>query len=120
MDERTKFDREQREFEDLANEALDEACAYIQRKIGVETGDFASMFFSDGIVLNIFKKYINEEVYLNILTKNQLIQKLIENDIKDDPNGDFIGQVLRNGFIGYENKTLEQLRADWFQRLENQ
>jgi hypothetical protein len=66
MDERTQFTKEQKELEDLANEALDEACAYIQRKLSVTTGDFASHFFSDGVVVGIFKKYIDEEVYLKI------------------------------------------------------
>jgi len=61
MDERTQFEQEQREFENLANEALDEACYYIQRKLGVKSGDFASHFFSDGIVLNKLIQYIEEE-----------------------------------------------------------
>ena len=66
MDERTQFTRDQQDLEDLANEALDEACAYIQRKLGIKTGDFASHFFSDGVVVGIFKEYIDEEVYLKI------------------------------------------------------
>ena len=66
MDERTQFTREQKENEDLAIEALDEACAYIQRKLGITTGDLASHFFSDGVVVNLFKKYIDEEVYWKI------------------------------------------------------
>ena len=66
MDERTQFDREQREQEEIATEALDEACAYIQRKLGITTGDLASHFFSDGVVVNLFKKYIDEEVYWKI------------------------------------------------------
>ena len=66
MDERTQFTREQKENEDLAIEALDEACAYIQRKLGVTTGDLASHFFSDGVVVDLFKKYIDEEVYWKI------------------------------------------------------
>ena len=66
MDERTQFINEQKENEDLANEALDEACAYIQRKLGITTGDLASHFFSDGVVVDLFKKYIDEEVYWKI------------------------------------------------------
>ena len=66
MDERTQFINEQKENEDLAIEALDEACAYIQRKLGITTGDLASHFFSDGVVVGIFKKYIDEEVYWKI------------------------------------------------------
>ena len=66
MDERTQFTREQREQEEIATEALDEACAYIQRKLGITTGDLASHFFSDGVVVDLFKKYIHEEVYWKI------------------------------------------------------
>jgi len=66
MDERTQFINEQKENEDLAIEALDEACAYIQRKLGITTGDLASHFFSDGVVVDLFKKYIDEEVYWKI------------------------------------------------------
>ena len=66
MDERTQFINEQKENEDLATEALDEACAYIQRKLGITTGDLASHFFSDGVVVDLFKKYIDEEVYWKI------------------------------------------------------
>ena len=66
MDERTQFTREQKEQEEIANEALDEACAYIQRKLGIKTGDLASHFFSDGVVVDLFKKYIDEEVYWKI------------------------------------------------------
>ena len=66
MDERTQFTRDQQDLEDLANEALDEACAYIQRKLGITTGDLASHFFSDGVVVYLFKKYIDEEVYWKI------------------------------------------------------
>ena len=66
MDERTQFINEQKENEDLAIEALDEACAYIQRKLGITTGDFASHFFSDDVVVDLFKKYIDEEVYWKI------------------------------------------------------
>jgi len=54
---------------EIATEALDEACAYIQRKLGITTGDLASHFFSDGVVVGIFKKYIDEEVYWK--TKDQ-------------------------------------------------
>jgi hypothetical protein len=119
MDERTQFDREERELEDFAQNALDEACAYMQRKLGVTTGDFASHFFSDGVVVDLFKKYIDEEIYLNVLTKDQLIEKLIKDDIKTDFSQEFFDQILRTGFIGYQNQTLEELKNEWLQRLTN-
>jgi hypothetical protein len=119
VDERTQYIRDQQDLEDLANEALDEACAYIQRKLGVKTGDFASHFFSDGVVVGLFQKYIDEEVYLNVLTKDQLIEKLIKDDIKTDFSQEFYDQILRTGFIGYQNQTLEELNNEWLQRLAN-
>jgi len=118
MDERTQFEQEQREFENLANEALDEACYYIQTKLGIQSGDYASLFFSDGVIVELFKKYINEEVYLNILSKEQLIDRLIQDDIKDSSK-EFLEQIFRDGFLGYKNQTLDDLKSEWFQRLEN-
>jgi hypothetical protein len=61
MDERTQFIKEQKETEELANNALDEAVYYIQKKLGIESGDFASHFFSDGLVLKELIRYIEEE-----------------------------------------------------------
>ena len=119
VDERTQFDREERELEDLAQNALDEACAYIQRKLGVTTGDFASHFFSDGVVVDLFKKYIDEEVYLNVLNKDQLIERLIKDDLHDDFEPIFIADILRNGFNGYQNRPIEDLRSELMQRLTN-
>jgi hypothetical protein len=58
MDERTAFIKEQKENEDLANEALDEAIHYIQRKLGIKSDDFASDFFSNGLVLKELVRYI--------------------------------------------------------------
>ena len=116
MDERTQFIRDQQDLEDLANEALDEACAYIQRKLGVTTGDLASHFFSDGVVIGQFQKYIDEEVYLNVLSKDQLIERLINDDLHDvEPST--IPRLLREGFIGYQNQTEDELRAELAKRV---
>jgi hypothetical protein len=119
MDERTQFIRDEADLEDLASEALDEACGHIQRKLGVTTGDFASHFFSDGVVVDLFKKYIDEEIYLSVLNKDQLVDKLIKDDIKTDFNGEFLDQILRDGFVGYKNQSLEELKSEWLQRLAN-
>ena len=61
MDERSEFMQEQKDNEELAQEALDEALAFIQRRIGIEWGDFASSFFSDGIVEKKLIEYIEQE-----------------------------------------------------------
>ena len=46
----------------LAALALDEACAFIQRWLGVENGDLAGRFFSDDVVLEQFVRYIQSEL----------------------------------------------------------
>jgi hypothetical protein len=118
MNERTQFIKDQQDQEDLATEALDEACAYIQRKLGIPSGDFASHFFSDGKVVGIFQKYIDEEVYLNVLSKEQLIERLIDDDLHDvEPST--IPRLLREGFIGYQNQNFEELRTEWRKRISN-
>jgi hypothetical protein len=116
MDERTKFDRDEADLEDLANEALEEACGYIQRKLGVTDGGFASLFFSDDVVVDLFKKYIDEEIFLNVLNKDQLIERLISDDLQDvEPTT--IPRLLREGFVGYQNQTEDELRAELAKRV---
>jgi hypothetical protein len=58
MDERTAFIKEQKENEDLANEALEEAIHYIQRKLNIKSEDFPSDFFSNGLILKELVRYI--------------------------------------------------------------
>jgi len=61
MDERSEFIQEQKENEELAMEALDEALSFIHRRIGIRWGDFASEFFSDGLVEKLLLQYIEQE-----------------------------------------------------------
>jgi len=103
----------------LAEEALNLAVAHIQKELSVPNGDLASHFFSDEVVVDLFKKYIDEEIYLNVLNKDQLIERLIKDDLHDDFEPIFIADILRNGFIGYQNQTLEELKNEWLQRLAN-
>ena len=60
---------------------------------------------------------MDEEIYLNVLTKDQLIERLIKDDLHDDFEPIFIADILRNGFIGYQNQTFEELKTEWLQRL---
>jgi len=53
------------------------------------------------------------------LNKDQLIEKLIEDDIKVDFVEEFFDQILRDGFVGYKNQTFEELKTEWLQRLAN-
>jgi len=53
------------EIEDLAGNALSQACAYIQDKLGVKTGDVAGLFLSgepQDIIESILQDYIKTEI----------------------------------------------------------
>jgi hypothetical protein len=50
-------------IKDLAREALDAACLLIQTRLGVETGDLASMFFDDDRVEDSLRNYIRSELH---------------------------------------------------------
>jgi len=49
---------------ELAEEALNAACKLMQDRLGVTDGGFASAFFSDDQVQDVFVEYINAEVEL--------------------------------------------------------
>lgn len=61
MNDRSKFIEEQKDNEELAQEALDEALAFIHKRIGIRWGDYASEFFSDGLVEKRLIQYIEQE-----------------------------------------------------------
>lgn len=53
------------EVETLADEALNEAVRYIQDRLGVDTGDLASRFFSgqfEDVIKRVLIKYIEQEM----------------------------------------------------------
>ena len=51
-----------KQIDSLAYEALNEACFVMQTKLGITDGGFASHFFSDDKVMDIFKDYIDREL----------------------------------------------------------
>jgi hypothetical protein len=61
MNDRSQFIEEQKDNEELAQEALDEALAFIHKRIGIRWGDYASEFFSDGLVEKRLIQYIEQE-----------------------------------------------------------
>ena len=61
MNEKEEFIQEQQDNEELAQEALDEALAFIHKRIGIRWGDYASEFFSDGLVEKRLVQYIEQE-----------------------------------------------------------
>jgi hypothetical protein len=55
----------QENVQDLADQALNEACRHIQDVIGVATGDLAGMFFTGenkDLIEEILRQYINLEL----------------------------------------------------------
>ena len=53
------------DIQDLAENALHEACRYIQDELGVKTGDTAGLFFSgqqEDEIHEIFSQYIETEL----------------------------------------------------------
>jgi hypothetical protein len=47
------------QIQELAENALHQACAHMQDAIGVKTGDWASMFFSGDIADSIHQTFVN-------------------------------------------------------------
>ncbi len=55
----------QNEINDLAESALNVACAFIQEQLNVSTGDLAGIFFtgkSKDIILEVLQDYISQEI----------------------------------------------------------
>ena len=55
----------QNEINDLAESALDVACAFVQEQLNVQTGDLAGLFFSGNrkeIIESILEAYIRSEI----------------------------------------------------------
>ena len=53
------------QIEDLAGNALSQACAYIQETLGVKTGDIAGLFLTgepQEIIESILQDYIRREI----------------------------------------------------------
>jgi len=58
------------DIQNLAENALHEACRHIQDALGVQTGDTAGLFFTgerEDIILDILTKYIDTELMLKDL-----------------------------------------------------
>ena len=49
-------------IKEVADDALNEACYSMQTKLGITDGGYASVFFSDDKVMDIFKDYIEREL----------------------------------------------------------
>lgn len=50
---------------EIVEQALHEACAYIQNQLGVKTGDTAGLFFcgeNEEIIYEVFNRYLEEEL----------------------------------------------------------
>ncbi len=55
------------------------------------------------------------------MTRFELIENLISDDIYDWNDtasmSDYLGTMLREGFVGYANQTTEELQTEWNERL---
>ena len=51
-----------KQIEKVAYDALNEACYSMQTKLGITDGGYASVYFSDDKVMDIFKDYIDREL----------------------------------------------------------
>jgi hypothetical protein len=50
---------------EIVEQALHEACAYIQNELGIKTGDTAGLFFcgeNEEIIYEVFNRYLEEEL----------------------------------------------------------
>jgi len=57
----------QENVQDLADQALNEACRHIQEVIGIQTGDVAGMFFTGenkDLIEEILREYISLELQI--------------------------------------------------------
>jgi hypothetical protein len=53
------------QIKELAENALHQACSYMQDALGVKTGDFAGLYFTSEIgdeIHAIFEQYIRQEI----------------------------------------------------------
>ena len=61
FEDMSKIEQEQADNEQLAIEALDIALGLIQKRIGIESGDYASDFFDNTNIVDQFIQYIKQE-----------------------------------------------------------
>ncbi len=51
-----------KQIKEVAYDALNDACYLMQNKLGITDGGYASVYFSDDKVMDIFKDYIDREL----------------------------------------------------------
>ena len=68
-----KIEMTKQQIEDLAGNALSQACAYIQDHFGIKTGDTAGLFFTgepQDIIESILQDYIRTEIQFQNLSED--------------------------------------------------
>ncbi len=68
-----KIQMTKQQIDDLAGNALSQACAYIQDALGVKTGDTAGLFFTgepQDMIESILQDYIRTEIQFQNLDDN--------------------------------------------------
>ena len=69
----------QENVQDLADQALNEACRHIQDVIGIQTGDVAGMFFTGenkDLIEEILREYINLELQIKTHESEELMGEI--------------------------------------------
>ena len=70
---------------------------------------------------NLIKEDIVESLKDCKYTKQQIIDKLVEVDVEDIKySEDFVSDMLRDGWKGYNNCTLEELKGEYNRRHDEQ
>ena len=62
------------DIQELAENALHEACRHIQDALGVKTGDTAGLFFcgeAEDTIYQIFRQYIDDELMIKAYENEQ-------------------------------------------------
>ena len=111
---------------DLAFEALNKACLHIQETLGIETGDFAGIFFS-GIegerIIDIFSNYISEELADKYQRNMEALQeRFIDRTIQDMNDGDiydYISAKLKADYDGNHDLFWKDIKESYPEMVED-
>ena len=117
---------ESEKINELAFEALNKACLHIQETLGIETGDFAGIFFS-GIegerIIDIFSNYISEELADRYQQNMEALQeRFIDRTIQDMNDGDiydYISAKLKADYEGNEDLFWRDIKESYPEMVED-
>jgi hypothetical protein len=108
------------DIKNLAFDALNHACGYIQYILKIEEGDLAGMFFTganDLMVRDTFERYIREEIAEAkknnfIFLRDQLIEKTF-NDMSSGDLSDFFYKTLVSQYDKHPEQLMIDIKRDY-------